>query len=155
MKTLVGGLLAGFAVGFALAYFYGENKLLEYELEAQQQYSSLLEQKQLTEKVWASTAREITEQSQNEVDDINRRYHALLDDNRLLKSAADTKCLSPVTAAPDGTQSSQSNGQSQPSRGVCEKSLDKAKRQILYYGKELDICSVHFNTLLDLYNSVL
>ncbi|WP_281757374.1 hypothetical protein [Succinatimonas hippei] len=154
MKYLIGGLIVGFTVGFTLAYYRGKNELLSYQLEAQSQYSSILEQKDLTEKIWASTAQEISEQSHNEVNAINQRYNALLTDNKLLKqSAAKQSCLSTTAATSAGTQSGKTDRQPDSSGKLCEKSLVKAKKQILYYGKELDICAVHYNTILKIYKS--
>lgn len=155
MKYLIGGLIVGFIVGFALAHYRGENELLTYQLEAQSQYSSILEQKDLTEKIWASTAQEISEQSHDEVDAINQRYNALLADHELLKQFAVKSSRLPSTSnTAAGIKSEKANKQSDIGGRVCEKSLVKAKKQILYYGKELDICAVHYNSLLDIYMGV-
>lgn len=154
MKYLIGGLIVGFTVGFTLAYYRGKNELLSYQLEAQSQYSSILEQKDLTEKIWASTAQEISEQSHDEVNAINQRYNALLIDHELLKqSAVKSSCLSSTSNTAAGIKSEKTDKQSGTSGRVCEKSLVKAKKQILYYGKELDICAVHYNTILKIYKS--
>ena len=155
MKYLIGGLIVGFVVGFSLAHYHGKNELLTYQLEAQSQYSSILEQKDLTEKIWASTAQEISEQSHDEVNAINQRYNALLADNELLKqSAVKSSCLSSTSNTATGIKSEKTDKQSDIGGRVCEKSLVKAKKQILYYGKELDICAVHYNSLLDIYMGV-
>ena len=155
MKYLIGGLIVGFIVGFALAHYQGKNELLTYQLKAQSQYSSILEQKDLTEKIWASTAQEISEQSHDEVDVINQRYNALLTDHELLKqSAVKSSCLPPTSNTTAGIKSEKTDKQSNIGGRFCEKSLVKAKKQILYYGKELDICAVHYNSLLDIYMGV-
>lgn len=154
MKYLLGGLITGFIVGFLLAFYQGKKDLLAYQLEAQTQYSALLEQKELTEKVWASTTQEITERSYDEVNAINQRYNALLADSKLFKrDTVKQNGLSADSAVTAGTQSGKTDKQFRTGRIVCEKSLVKAKQQILYYGKELDICAVHYNALLKIYNN--
>ena len=156
-------------IGYQYATMKAESEFYEYRLQAEQQYRQAVEARQETESFYIEQLRQLQLKSADLRSEIEAKYQSLLQsvnrDNgancagaaervRDTKSAGDGNGLPAIARASAGTQPSQKNRQSGQGCSVYQDALTKAKKRILYEAKERDICAVHYNTLLNLYNSV-
>lgn len=156
-------------IGYQYATMKAESEFYEYRLQAEQRYRQAVEARQETESFYVEQLRQLQLKSADLRKEIEAKYQSLLQsvnrDNgadgtgaaervRDTKSAGGNDGLSAIARIAAGTQSSQKDRQPRPSCRVYQNALTKAKKRILFEAKERDICSAHFNTLLNLYNSV-
>lgn len=156
-------------IGYQYATMKAESEFYEYRLQAEQRYRQAVEARQETESFYVEQLRQLQLKSADLRKEIEAKYQSLLQsvnrDNGAdsadttervcdAKSAGDGNGLPTAAGATDRTQSSQKNRQSGQGCGVYKDALAKAKQRILYEAKERDICAVHYNTLLKLYNSM-
>lgn len=156
-------------IGYQYATMKADNEFYEYRLQAEQQYRQAVEARQETESFYIERIRQLQLKSADLRKEIEAKYQSLLQsvnrDNgadgagaaervRDTKSARDGDGLPAIARVAAGTQPSKKDRQPRPSCRVYQNALAKAKRHILFEAKERDICAVHYNTLLNLYNSV-
>ena len=156
-------------IGYQYATMRAESEFYEYRLQAEQQYRQAVEARQETESFYIEQIRQLQLKSADLRREIEAKYQSLLQsvnrDNDSdgagaaervcdTKSAGDGDGLPAAARAADRTQSSQKNRQPRPSCRVYQNALSQAKKRILFEAKERDICAVHYNTLLKIYNSV-
>lgn len=156
-------------IGYRYADMKAESEFYEYRLQAEQQYRQAVEARQETEDFYLARIRQLQLESANLREEIEAKYQSLLQgvdsdnpsgnsdtDERVCstKSSADGKCLPASAAVTAGAQSAKTDGQPRQSCSVYKNALTKAKKRILFEAKERDICAVHYNALLNLYNSV-
>ena len=171
--TLIIAVLACIAsayCGAEYAAMKAEAEFYEYRINAAEKLKQAMDEKQASEAYWRGQLLQLQSSAGRERDEIEKRYRGLLlsvsassgvnrpdDGNRLHNSAKNTgNCDRLPTAAGTaaGAQSNQKDRQSRPSCRVYQDALTKAKQRILFEAKERDICAVHYNTLLKIYNSV-
>ena len=156
--------------GAKYATMKAEAEFYEYRIDAAEKLKQAMDEKQASEAYWRGQLLQLQANAGRERDEIEKRYRELLlsvsagsgvnrpdDGNRLHNSTKNTgNCdrLPTVTGTVAGTQPSQKNRQFGQGCGVYKDALTKAKKRILFEAKERDICAVHYNTLLRLYNSM-
>lgn len=156
-------------IGYQYATMKAENEFYEYRLQAEQQYRQAVEARQETESFYIERIRQLQLKSADLRKEIEAKYQSLLQsvnrDNgtggadaaervRDAKSTGDGDSMPATAGAAAGAGTAQTDRQPGQGCGVYQNALTKAKKRILYEAKERDICSVHYNTLLNLYNSV-
>ena len=171
--TLIIAVLACIAsayCGAEYAAMKAEAEFYEYRINAAERLKQAMDEKQASEAYWRGQLLQLQASAGRERDEIEKRYRELLrgvsagggahrsDDGKRMhdsaKSTGDGNGLPTVTRAAAGSQSSQKDRQPRPSCRVYQDALTKAKKRILSEAKERDICAVHYNALLKIYNSV-
>ena len=171
--TLIIAVLACIAsayCGAEYAAMKAEAEFYEYRINAAEKLKQAMDEKQASEAYWRGQLLQLQANAGRERDEIEKRYRELLlsvsassgvnrpdDGNRLhnsAKSAGDSNGLPTAAGAAARADTAQTDRQSRSGCSVCQNALAKAKRRILFEAKERDICAVHYNTLLKLYNSV-
>ena len=156
--------------GAKYAAMKAEAEFYEYRIDAAERLKQAMDEKQASEAYWRGQLLQLQANAGRERDEIEKRYRELLlsvsdgsgvnrsnDGNRLhnsAKSAGDGNGLPTAAGTADRTQSSQKDRQPRPSCRVYQNALSQAKKRILYEAKERDICAVHYNALLQIYNSI-
>lgn len=156
-------------IGYQYATMKAESEFYEYRLQAEQQYRQAVEARQETESFYIEQLRQLQLKSTDLRKEIEAKYQFILQsvnrDNgancagaaervRDTKSAGDGNGLPATAVTAGGTGTTKADRQSGQGCGVYQNALTKAKQRILFEAKERDICAVHYNTLLNLYNSV-
>ena len=155
-------------IGYQYATMKADNEFYEYRLQAEQQYRQAVEARQETENFYIEQIRQLQLKSADLRKEIEAKYQSLLQsvnrDNgadsaaaervRDTKSARDGDNMPATTGAAGGIGTAQTDRQPGQGCGIYQNALTKAKQRILFEAKERDICSVHYNTLLNLYNSM-
>ena len=156
-------------IGYQYATMKAESEFYEYRLQAEQQYRQAVEARQETESFYVEQLRQLQLKSADLRSEIEAKYQSLLQsvnrDNgadgadaakrvRDTKSAGDGNGLPATAVTAGGTGTTKTYRQPRPSCSVYKDALAKAKQRILFEAKERDICAVHYNTLLKLYNSM-
>lgn len=156
--------------GAEYAAMKAEAEFYEYRINAAERLKQAMDEKQASEAYWRGQLLQLQANSGRERDEIEKRYRELLlsvsagggvnrpnDGNRLhnsAKSSGDSNGLPTIAGSSAGTQSSKKDRQPRQSCQVYQNALSQAKKRILFEAKERDICAVHYNTLLKLYNSM-
>lgn len=156
--------------GYQYATVQSDKKFYEYRLSMEQKLSQAVENRIATEDAWRERARELQLLADKNRTALETKYRELLrsvsvgdganrsnDGNGMHDGAKSTGAdndLSSTSESAGGTGAAQTDRQSRQSCSVYQNALTKAKKRILYEAKERDICSVHYNTLLQIYQSV-
>lgn len=156
--------------GAKYAAMKAEAEFYEYRINAAERLKQAMDEKQASEAYWRGQLLQLQSSAGRERDEIEKRYRELLlsvsvggsadranDGKRMhdsAKGAGDGNGLPAAARAAAGAQSSQTDRQPRPSCRVYQDALTKAKKRILSEAKERDICAVHYNALLKIYNSV-
>lgn len=156
-------------IGYQYASMQAESEFYEYRLQAEQRYRQAVEARQETESFYVEQLRQLQLKSTDLRKEIEAKYQSLLQsvnrDNgancagaaervRDTKSTGDGDNMPAIAEAAGGADTTKADRQSGQGCGVYQNALTKAKQRILFEAKERDICAVHYNTLLNLYNSV-
>ena len=165
---------AGCAICAFLGYHYATLKFTqefyEYRLSMEQKLSQAVEDRLATEDAWRERARQLQSLADKDRAALEAKYRELLrsvsvsdstslsnDGNGMhdsTKSAGADNGM-PTTSGAAG-RAGAAKADRQPRQGcrVYQDALTKAKKRILYEAKERDICATHYNTLLQIYQSV-
>lgn len=156
--------------GAEYAAMKAEAEFYEYRIDAAERLKQAMDEKQASEAYWRGQLLQLQASAGRERDEIEKRYRELLrgvstgggahrsDDGKRMydsaKNTGDGDGLSATAGAAARADTAQTDRQSRSGCSVYQNALAKAKRRILFEAKERDICAVHYNTLLKLYNSV-
>lgn len=156
--------------GAEYAAMKAEAEFYEYRIDAAEKLKQAMDEKSASEAYWRSQLLQLQASAGRERDEIEKRYRELLrgvfagggahrsDDGKRMydsaKSTGDGTNLPATAGAAARADTVQTDRQSRSGCSVCQNALAKAKRRILFEAKERDICAMHYNTLLKLYNSV-
>ena len=167
--TVLACIVSAYA-GAKYAAIKAEAGFYEYRIDAAEKLKQAMDEKSASEAYWRGQLLQLHASAGRERDEIEKRYRELLrgvsagggthrsDDGKRMydsaKSTGDGNNLPATAGAAAGTGTAQTDRQSRSGCSVYQNALAKAKRRILFEAKERDICAVHYNTLLNLYNSV-
>ena len=156
--------------GYQYATVQSDKKFYEYRLSMEQKLSQAVENRIATEDAWRERARELQSLADKNRTALETKYRELLrsvsvgdganrsnDGNGMHDDAKSTGADNglPSTSGSTGrTDAAKTDRQSRPSCRVYQDALTKAKKRILWEAKERDICAIHYNTLLQIYQSV-
>lgn len=156
--------------GYQYATVKAEKTFYEYRLSMEQKLSQAMDDRIAAEDAWRERARELQLLADKNRTALETKYRELLrsvsvgdganrsnDGNGMhnsAKSAGADNGMSSAAEVADRSDAAQTDRQSRQSCSVYQNALTKAKKRILYEAKERDICSVHYNTLLQIYQSV-
>lgn len=141
-------IISAFAFGWYVNGVRLNLEFTEFKLDAEKQYSKLLEDKILNEKVLKNEITRLEQEKQSAVDDINASYNSLLikynsmhSDNRY-SNRKDSMSNSPdTTNRPTTTCTCQSSSKNR--QGITE---------ALEVGRDCDLLAEKYNRLLKIYN---
>ena len=156
--------------GYKYASLQAEYEYYKDLSDAKQQVIQALDERAKIEKQWREQVAQLRFSAATDRQQIESRYFGLLKslsdtasnavsagaDERVRKSndAASSNSVSGIASTAGGVVTAQTGRQSRPSCGVYKDALTKAKKRILWEAKERDICAIHYNTLLQIYQSV-
>lgn len=142
-------IISAFAFGWYVNGVRLNLEFTEFKLDAEKQYSKLLEDKELNEKVLRDEMERLEQEKQSAVDDINASYNDLLtkyngmhSDSRNSNHKDSMSNTSKITNRLTTTCTCQSSSKSRQS-----------VREILEVGKDCDLLAERYNRLLKIYNS--
>lgn len=165
---------AGCAICAFLGYHYAALKFTqefyEYRLSMEQKLSQAVEDRIATEDAWRERARQLQSLADKDRAALEAKYRELLrsvsvsnsaslpnDGNGMHNSAKSSGAdngLPSTSGAAGRADTAKTDRQPRQSCRVYQDALTKAKKRILYEAKERDICATHYNTLLQIYQSV-
>lgn len=142
-------IISAFAFGWYVNGLRLELEFKEFKLNAEKQYSKLLEDKELNEKVLRDEMERLEQEKQSAISDINDNYNDLLTKyNSLYSDSRDSN-----------SKDSMSNSSKITNRATttctCRQS-SKTRQGIteaLEVGRDCDLLSEKYNRLLKIYNS--
>ncbi len=156
--------------GYQYATVQSDKRFYEYQLSMEQKLSQAVENRIATEDAWRERARELQSLADKDRTALETKYRELLrsvsvgdganrsnDGNGMhdcAKSTGADNGLPSNAGVADRADTAKADRQPRQSCRVYQDALTKAKKRILYEAKERDICSVHYNTLLQIYQSV-
>lgn len=143
-------IISAFAFGWYVNGVRLNLEFTEFKLDAEKQYSKLLEDKILNEKVLKNEITRLEQEKQSAVDDINDSYNSLLIKyNSLYSDSRNSNSKDSMPNSPDTTN--------RPTATCNCKSSSKSRqsvREILEVGKECDLLAERYNRLLKLYKFI-
>lgn len=165
---------AGCAICAFFGYHYATLKFTqefyEYRLSMEQKLSQAVEDRLATEDAWRERTRQLQLLADKDRAALEAKYRELLrsvsvsnsaslsDDGNGMhdcaKSTGADNGLPSNAGVADRVGTTKADRQPRQSCRVYQDALTKAKKRILYEAKERDICSIHYNTLLKIYQSV-
>ena len=156
--------------GYQYATVKAEKTFYEYRLSMEQKLSQAVDDRIAAEDAWREYTRQLQTVADRDRAALEAKYHELLqsvsvsnstplpdDGNGMHDGAKSTGAdndLSSTSGSARRTDTAKTDRQSRPSCGVYKDALTKAKKRILWEAKERDICAIHYNTLLQIYQSV-
>lgn len=156
--------------GYKYASLQAEYEYYKDLSDAKQQVIQALDERAKIEKQWREQVAQLRFSAATDRQQIESRYFGLLKslsdtasnavsagaDERVRKSndAAGGNSVPGIASTARGAGAAKTDRQPGQSCRVYQDTLVKAKKRILYEAKERDICATHYNTLLQIYNSV-
>lgn len=156
--------------GYKYASLQAEYEYYKDLSDAKQQVIQALDERTKIEKQWREQVAQLRFSAAADRRQIEARYFGFLKslsdtasnavsagaDERVHKSndTASSNSVPGIASTAGGTGAVQTDRQPGQGCRVYQDALTKAKKRILYEAKERDICSVHYNTLLQIYQSV-
>lgn len=156
--------------GYQYAAVKAEKTFYEYRLSAEQSLSQAVEDRIATEDAWRERARQLQTLADKDRAALEAKYRELLrsvsvsdsaslpDDGNGVrvsaKSAGADNGMPTTSGAAGRAGAAKADRQPRQSCRVYQDALTNAKKRILYEAKERDICATHYNTLLQIYQSV-
>ena len=156
-------------IGYQYATIQAESEFYEYRLQAEQQYRQAVEARQETEDYYVEQLRQLQLKSADLRGEVEAKYQSLLQsvnrDNDSdgadaaervcdTKSTGDGNGMPTAAGVADRVGTAKADRQPRQSCRVYQNALSQAKKRILYEAKERDICALHYNALLQIYNSI-
>ena len=143
-------IISAFAFGWYVNGVRLNLEFTEFKLDAEKQYSKLLEDKELNEKVLRDEMERLEQEKQSAVDDINASYNSLLAKyNSLYSDSRYSNRKDSMSNSPDTTNrltttcTCQSSSKSR--QGITE---------ALEVGRDCDLLAERYNRLLKLYKFI-
>lgn len=156
--------------GYKYASLQAEYEYYKDLSDAKQQVIQALDERAKVEKQWREQVAQLRFSAAADRQQIEARYIGLLKslsdsdsnavnsgtDERVRKSndTASSNSMPGTARVAGGTDTAKADRQPRQSCRVYQDALTKAKKRILYEAKERDICATHYNTLLQIYQSV-
>lgn len=156
--------------GYQYATVKAEKTFYEYRLSMEQKLSQAVDDRIAAEDAWREHTRQLQTVADRDRAALEAKYRELLqsvsvsnsaplsdDGNGMHDSAKSTGAdngLPSTSGSSGGAGTAKTDRQSRPSCRVYQDALTKAKKRILWEAKERDICAIHYNELLQIYQSV-
>ena len=156
--------------GYKYASLQAEYEYYKDLSDAKQQVIQALDERAQIEKQWREQVAQLRFSAAADRRQIEARYMGLIKDLSNTDSTADnagatdgvrksndtasSNSVSGIASTARGTGAAQTDRQPRQGCRIYQDALVKAKKRILYEAKERDICATHYNTLLQIYNSV-